>query len=367
MSALVLHVLPLDLPRGAQRYAKALRDTLDGAAVRHRTLAIFDSESRALDADIKLAVERSKLARLGFDPRAALALRGALARSEPSVVVAHGSEPLKYLLPLLARPLPLIYYKIGVATAKVHRGLRRHLHAATVRRPQRIAGVSQECLDELETIFGVPRAKLVLIANGRDEERFRPPSAERVGSGPPRLIFVGHLAPGKRPEWFIEAVARLRRAGVQLSASMVGDGPLLAKLRTAALEAGVELLGHRDDVAELLRDHDVLAFTSLPSGEGMPGVFIEAGLSALPVVSTDVAGARTVIADGVSGYVVPCNDLDGFVHQLQTLLTQPAQRREMGRAARQRCLEHFTLKHSTDRWRALLDEELGRAPRGGTS
>lgn len=363
MSALVLHVLPLDLPRGAQRYAKALRDTLDGAAVRHRTLAIFDSPARALDADFKLVIPRSGLANLGFEPRAALALRETLGRSAPDLVVAHGSEPLKYLLPLLGRQTPLIYYKIGVATANLHTGLRRRLHAAILRRPQRVAGVSQECLDEAERLFDVSHTKLVLIANGRDPEVFRP-RAHGAGTSTPRLIFVGHFAASKRPAWFIEAVSRLRSAGVAFSASMVGDGPLFSELQAPARAAGIELLGHRDDVAVLLREHDVLAFTSLPSGEGMPGVFIEAGLSGLPVVSTDVAGARTVIADGSSGYVVSHDDLDGFVRQLQTLLTRPEQRLAMGQAARQRCVESFTLQQSTERWRALIDEELGQAGRG---
>ena len=59
---------------------------------------------------------------------------------------------------------------------------------------------------------------------------------------------------------------------------------------------GVELLGPRSDVPELLRSADVFVFTSLPTGEGMPGVLIEAGLSGLPAVSTPVPGAATVVA-----------------------------------------------------------------------
>ena len=44
----------------------------------------------------------------------------------------------------------------------------------------------------------------------------------------------------------------------------------------------------------------------------MPGVLIEAGFAGLPVVTTEVPGARTVIEDGVTGFVVGVDDLDGF-------------------------------------------------------
>jgi glycosyltransferase involved in cell wall biosynthesis len=352
---MILHVLPLDLPRGAQRYAKAMRDALDNGRVRHRTLALFDSPFRALDADIKLAVKRSPASRLGFEPGALSALRKALARERPNVVVAHGSEPLKYLWPLVARGTPVVYYKIGVASAKVQAGLRRRLHAALLRRPDRVAGVSQECLDEAHALFGVPVAKLVLIPNGRDPQRFRP--LEQGHSDQlPQLTFIGHFAESKRPEWFIAAVQRLRQSGAHFTASMIGDGPLLASLENLARAADIALLGHRDDVPALLQQSSIVAFTSLPSGEGMPGVFIEAGLCGVPVVSTEVAGARTVVADGETGYVVPHTDLDAFVGRIQSLLDDPARRAAMGSAARERCLARFTLERSTDLWRSLIEE-----------
>ena len=85
---------------------------------------------------------------------------------------------------------------------------------------------------------------------------------------------------------------------------MVGDGPLAGELAPLAAARGVELLGPRSDVPELLRGSDVFVFTSLPTGEGMPGVLIEAGLSGLPAVSTPVPGAATVLADGTTGVIV---------------------------------------------------------------
>ncbi len=147
----------------------------------------------------------------------------------------------------------------------------------------------------------------------------------------PVLAFVGALTPGKRPQRFVEVVAALRRRGVELRAVVCGDGPLAPSLAGPAAAAGVELLGSRSDVAEVLRGADVFVFPSLPTGEGMPGVLIEAGLTGLPVVATAVPGVRTIVEDGTSGFVVDVDDLDAMVEATARLLLWPGPASDHGR------------------------------------
>jgi glycosyltransferase involved in cell wall biosynthesis len=352
---LVLHVLPLDLARGAQRYARAMRDALDGRSHRHRIVTLFRSEHRLLDADIKL--EHSPMAGsvLGLDPRVVLSLRATLRRHEPALVVAHGSQPLKYLAAACSSRR-LVYYKIGISTAKGSRGVRRHFHTLLLARARRVAGVSQDCLDEARDVFGVSSDKLVLIPNGRDPSTFTPGPQPHDGS--PVLTFVGHLTRSKRPERFLALVQRLRAEGLPFRARMVGGGPMFETLRQAASQADVELLGQRDDVPELLRSSDILVFTSIPDNEGMPGVFIEAGMSGLPVVTTDVPGARSVILDGETGFVVAVEDQESLAARTRELLTNPELRRQMGAMARQRCASELSLERSAERWHDLITELL---------
>ena len=91
-------------------------------------------------------------------------------------------------------------------------------------------------------------------------------------------------------------------------------------LQRTAAAANVELLGSRSDVATLLPEFDVLVFTSIPEGEGMPGVLIEAGMCGLAVVTTDVPGARDVIDDDHTGYVVPPEPLQPLVEAVANLV-----------------------------------------------
>jgi glycosyltransferase involved in cell wall biosynthesis len=363
MTQLVLHILPLDLARGAQRYARELRRRLDSTEVRHRILTLFASGSRELKADVELGVPNGIARRVGFDPRAAMRLAAELLRSKPAVIVAHGSEPLKYLAAAHWGDAKLVYYKIGVAHSAALKPSRRLFHTALLRRAALVAGVSQECLDEAAQAFGVAPSRLVLIPNGRDQTLFHP-APSPVNADPPRLLFVGHLTASKRPERFIEIVRRLREAGVALSASMAGDGPLTGALVEPAARAGVELLGHCSDVPNLLRTADVVAFTSVPDGEGMPGVFIEAGLSGVPVVSTRVPGASTVIDDGRSGFVVEVDDVDAFVERARQLLQNTELRQNFGAAARARCLSNFTLEASARAWQKLVSGLVAPPARG---
>jgi glycosyltransferase involved in cell wall biosynthesis len=196
-----------------------------------------------------------------------------------------------------------------------------------------------------------------LISNGRDPERFFPAATKVVGERP-RLLFIGHITASKRPDFYLDVVEDLRARGVDFDAQMVGDGPLLASLRGRAERLGVQVLGHRTDVPELMRAASLLAFTSIPDGEGMPGVYIEAGLSGVPVVSTEVPGARTVLVDGHTGFVVGVDDRSAFVARTADLLENPTRLAEMGKSARARCSEEFSLARSVARWSELIHELL---------
>ena len=111
----ILHVRPTDVARGAQMYAKAMRDSLDSADVEHRIVTIFRSRSASLRTDVDLAVSHGLGRRLGFSPTALSRLRRKVKRWQPDVLVAHGGEALKYAAFVTTPPAKLAYYKIGTA------------------------------------------------------------------------------------------------------------------------------------------------------------------------------------------------------------------------------------------------------------
>ncbi len=372
---LVIHVIPTQAARGAQKEARALADRLDSPGVRlHRVLSLFEGPEE-VEADLKLGHGGGRTPAVGFDPRLALRLRAVLTRLDPAIVVAHGGDPLKYLVPAMGgRRHPLVYYATGTFSGTRSGTAGRaqlRLWRLLVSRAGLVAAEGEEVFQECKQLLEVPANRLVLAPNGRDPEVFHPRAARGVpvevgvaerpgpaGSGRLGVVFAGALTSGKGPHRFLEVVGSLRAEGLSVRAQLAGDGPQRDSLLIPARAAGVELLGSRPDVAALLRQNDVMVFPSRPTGEGMPGILIEAGLSGLPVVTTAVPGATTIVADGETGLVVGVDDVKEMVAATARLLRDPKLRSMMGRAARRRCLERFTLSDVADRWAGFLDPLL---------
>jgi glycosyltransferase involved in cell wall biosynthesis len=358
LEPLVLHVIPAPDARGGQREARALADWLDAPGVRrHRVLSLVGGPGGgegqvAVDYTLGTGGPVGPTTTVGFDPRLVLRLRRTLARLNPVLLVAHGGEPLKFLVPARSRR-PLAYYAIGTLAPQGQRPLRRTMWRYLSRRADLVVAEGTEVLDECRTFLGVAERRLVFVPNGRDPEEFRPdPDAARRPE--PVVTFVGALNAQKRPDRFVEVVSALRARGLGLRAQAVGDGPMRATLEPSAAAAGVELLGRRSDVAQVLRGTDVMLFPSLPRGEGMPGVLIEAGLSGVPVVATAAPGVSTIVADGETGVVVAVDDFDAMVDAAAGLIADPVRRQTMGREARRRCVEHFSMETVADGWRTAL-------------
>jgi len=351
---LVLHVIPTPLARGAQREARALADRLDDPGLRaHRLLSLFDGPEE-VQSDFSLHFTGGTNAARGYNLRLLPKLRVALNQLDPVLVVAHGSDPLKYLVPaMVGRVRPLAYYAIGTYAGQSSRRLQLRMWRLLMARADVVTAEGHEVAKQCTELLGVPADRVVMTPNGRDPELFRPRRTD-TDALLPMLTFVGALTEGKRPDRFVELVVALRARGIAFRAQLIGGGPLRDALIGPATAADVDLLGPRSDIAELLRQSDVMVFPSRPAGEGMPGVLIEAGLSGLPVVATDVPGVSTIVANDETGIVVDEEDLSGMVAATARLLEDEALRTTMGGAARQRCSALFSLDAVASKWLEVL-------------
>jgi glycosyltransferase involved in cell wall biosynthesis len=365
---LVVHIVPSPRGRGAEIAARMLVDQLnERGAARHRLLGLFAGPPE-VTLDISLDHPGGNRATEGFEPRLALRLRKVLTHLDPVAVVACGGDAMKYAVAaVIGTSRPLIYCVIGTYMGPPT-ALRLSVWKHIMGRADLVVPIGDEVLDESIERFAVSPDRAAVIPNGRDPSLYRPRPDLAISKGHiPRLIFVGALTAQKQPDRFIEVVTRLRTEGHSFTAQMVGDGPLADAVTPLAAAQGIELLGARADVPELLRNADVLVLTSRPP-EGMPGVLIEAGLSGLPVASTPVPGAATVIRDGRTGLIVD-DSAAPIAAAVGLLLDDPARRAEMGACARIRCEADFSLELMANRWRAVLqpfvDGQARTGRRGG--
>jgi glycosyltransferase involved in cell wall biosynthesis len=328
----------------------------------HCVLTLFAAPPAVLRPEFSLGVGAGRLRGLGLDPRVVWRLRRWLALHRPDIVVAHGGEPYKYATLSSLGRVPVVYYRIGAVLPGALRPPGRWWHSLIIRRAATVVCVSEDLRRETADLFRLPLDDMVVIPNARDEVRYRP--APPTMAGPCTVGFVGQLMPSKRPEWLLDAVGRLQQDGLEVRGTIVGEGPLEGVLRAHPAAPAVHFVGRSDDVPTLLRTFDVLLLASTRQ-EGMPGVLIEAGLTGLPVVATDVPGVREIVPSGLTGFVVSPDGPEEAFYALRTLVDNKELRLRMGEAARRHCETRFGLNASVRSWRVVL-AGAGRARlRGG--
>ena len=151
---------------------------------------------------------------------------------------------------------------------------------------------------------GIPADRVHLVPNAWCEipgtrilDRVAARDTLQVPRGGVRVGWVGRMSWEKGPDVMIDALARLRRAHVQLS--MIGDGPAQKQVQAQARDDGVEKQvtwhGLVPDAGRLLAAFDVLVLSSRT--EGTPIILFEGIAARVPVVATAVGGVPDVISD----------------------------------------------------------------------
>lgn len=232
---------------------------------------------------------------------------------------------------------------------------------------QRIVTTGEGGRELLIREIGVRPDRIVAIPTGVDLERFDPRRADGGGlrralgipAGAPVVGMVAVLRSKKGHRYFVEAAREVVQVLPAARFLVVGDGPMRAAVEAWIAEAGlpdaVLLLGHREDIPEVMAALDVLV---LPSrrGEGVPQALTQALAMERPVVTTEVPGVLEVVEDGVTGLVVPPEDAPALAKAVLRLLENPEQAKAMGRAGRQRVAAGFSLERMLDRMESVYQE-----------
>ena len=191
---------------------------------------------------------------------------------------------------------------------------------------------------------GYPEAKLCMIPNAVEVERFDRPAQAVTAPRVPTVVFIGRIEPVKGLDVLIRAWHDVR-ARHTARLIIAGDGSALDGLKRLATELGladsIAFLGEVSHVPELLRGADVYVQPSYQ--EGLPNSVLEAMAAGLPVVATQVSGNEDVVANGVNGWLVPPGDAQTLATALCDLLSDLPQAQAFGRRSRQIVEERFQI------------------------
>lgn len=260
-----------------------------------------------------------------------------------------------YVITLHAEPTRTLQRAILTAYAPLFRRIVAGAAALLVTSPQAAARSRWVSADD---------DRVAVVPLGSDPVRFQPAStgAAPVEAGSLRLLFTGLLRHYKGVDVLLRALPRLAPT---ITLTIAGDGPEGERLRLLGHQLGldqrVRFLGRVADDAlpGLYRGHDVFVLPAVSPAEAFGQVLVEAMLSGLPCVTTELGtGTSYVVQDDVTGRVVAPRSPRALATTLQALAGDPATRARLGAAGRARALEHFTTERMLARVRAVYDRAL---------
>jgi glycosyltransferase involved in cell wall biosynthesis len=217
---------------------------------------------------------------------------------------------------------------------------------------------------------GVSPSKIIQHYNGLDLERLKVRAGLRreealAAFGLPSerryLSIVANLRnPVKDHPMLLRAAARVRASVPDAGFVIAGEGELMESLRELAVQLGIQddvfFIGRCDNVADLLFASDVGVLSS--KAEGFANAILEYMAAGLPVVATDVGGAREAIAEGETGYTVASGDDEKMAERIIGLLNEPKRARAMGERGKLIAAEKFSCDRHLQNTLELYDELL---------
>ena len=187
--------------------------------------------------------------------------------------------------------------------------------------------------------------KITVIYNGLDLNNFKTQGQrEKENDDLVRVLFVGRLDVQKNPLMLLKAAKKILQKNGNVRFTIVGDGEYLNDCKNYiekhGLSDNVILVGWQNNVSKFYSTHDILAIPSLYEAFGL--IFLEAGFYHLPAVSTNVEGIPEVVENEKTGLLSNPNDVEGFTHNLLSLIKDKQKRKDMGEAAYNRVTTQFS-------------------------
>ena len=374
--AKVLHIITSLGAGGAQAMLCKILERLVGSTTAHEVLQLSGEDDYLAQLD-SLGIPVFSLNMHAGRPslRAVARLRKHVAQSRPDLIqgwMYHGNLAAEVARTLHRGKVPTVWnirHSIDALTdeKRITRWIMR-LGARISRRPIGIIYNSRIAAGQHESI-GYDASKRVVIANGFDTARFEFSQAARdrmrTGLGIDEDTFlvgmVGRNHPIKDHSNLIESAILLSGRKPDIRYIIAGSGTdsaestYYARIAIAGLLNQFHFLGEYEDIPALMSTIDVLVLPS--KGEGFPNVLGEAMACERPCIATAVGDCAMIVGD--CGMVVPPRDSTALADAIQSMCEKSvAERLDIGRRARQRIEQNYTIAQIANQYAALYESIL---------
>lgn len=274
---------------------------------------------------------------------------------KPDIIFSYTIKPNIYGAIAAKRyGVPLVANITGLGTAVENPGFKQKICVALYRyafkKVQKVFFQNKENLSFFLDNKIIKNKYELLCGSGVNLEKFRPipyPAGKVI-----KFAFVGRIMKEKGIDYFLEAAKKTREKYDNAEFHVYGfvESEYRGKLKQFVEEGVVIYHGMVKDNKSIYKDIHCLVFPSFYP-EGISNVLLEAGASARPLITTDRAGCREVIDDGVNGFMVPVHNQRVLEDRIELFLKlSNATREEMGKKSREKVEKEFDRKIVVDKY-----------------
>ena len=210
---------------------------------------------------------------------------------------------------------------------------------------------SSWCADSLISDYSINTEKIHVVFPAVDLNVWKPLS-EKKQNEKPILLFVGNDFKRKGGEFLLELFEKHLKDNFTLR--IVSNDPSLKEM---SLPQGIELICGltQKDLPCIYQSSDLFLFPSRRDQLGV--VLIEAAASGLPIISTDVGGAKEIVRDNLNGYLMPYESkVEDWAQKIRSFSNDPALLEKLGVNARLFARQHFSQTEFKNRIRNALEQ-----------
>ena len=212
--------------------------------------------------------------------------------------------------------------------------------------------VPSRALADFLVQHGFPRGRMHVIRHGVEPQHADPHPAH----DPVTVGTAANLEYHKGIEVLLAAAARVE---TPIGLEIYGDGSARGELAAEASRLGLSARFHGFDPEFPAKIRELDVFVLPTRGDNLPMVILEAMANALPVIATRVGGIPEQIDDGVTGYLVEPDDVDGLAAAIQKLVSDPARLADFGRAGAEKAAREFDAESAARRLFEVYEQVAG--------
>ncbi len=292
-------------------------------------------------------------------------LAGLFRREKVQVVNPHSSRD-GWLAGLAARlaGVPLIIRSRHIEVDYPNRGTSRIAFHSL---PHHVITTSEKISAGLIKDLGLLPERVTCIATGIDQKKFNPQvngtlaQELKLSADIPLVGMISVLRSWKGHDYFLAAAQELVQQNVRAHFVVTGEGPrrqwIEQKIQELGLSGKVTLLGHREDVPNILASLSILVLPST-AHEGIPQIILQAQSMGKAVIGTSVGGIPEVVRDGETGLLAALQSGPALAEKITRLLNDPALRQRLGQQALAYAQREYSSERMCERLEALYARYL---------